>query len=119
MKDPLKKEYYKKIAKKLKLPNAYTAAITEYMRGPVIDEARLEQGRGGAMKLKVKAHKRGFDVKEVKVRIKDKENNERFVVASQIGGSSMWVCELGDLKEKGQIEVFAFDECGNYGRRWV
>lgn len=29
--DPLKKEYYKKMAMDLKLPNAYTAAIKEYM----------------------------------------------------------------------------------------
>ncbi len=30
--DPEKKAYYQRIAKKLKLPNAYTAAISDYMR---------------------------------------------------------------------------------------
>ena len=32
MYDPQKKAYYWKMAQELKLPNAYTAAITEYMR---------------------------------------------------------------------------------------
>ena len=119
MKDPARKEYYRKIAKRLKLPNAYTAAITEYMRGPVVDHVRLEQGKGGKLKLNVRADKKGFKIKEVKVIRRDKENNERIVVASKMSGSSLWLCELGDLKEKEQIEVFAFDGRGNYGRRRV
>jgi hypothetical protein len=44
MKDPLRKEHYNKIAKRLKLPNAYTAANAEYMQRPLIDNVRLEQG---------------------------------------------------------------------------
>ena len=36
LRDPAKKEYYQKKAKKLKLPNAYTAAITDYMRKPKV-----------------------------------------------------------------------------------
>jgi hypothetical protein len=36
MLDPAKKEYYWKKAKKMKLPNAYTAAITDYMRKPTV-----------------------------------------------------------------------------------
>ncbi len=36
LEDPLQKEHYQQQAVKLRLPNAYTAAITEYMR----DEAR-------------------------------------------------------------------------------
>jgi hypothetical protein len=31
MNDPVKKEEYKQLAQKMNLPNAYTAAITEYM----------------------------------------------------------------------------------------
>src|SRR5688500_15223775 len=36
MKDADMKAYYKRIAKQLALPNAYTAAITDYMRKPQI-----------------------------------------------------------------------------------
>src|SRR5690349_16980975 len=32
MSDPIKKAQYKEIANELQLPNAYTAAVTEYMR---------------------------------------------------------------------------------------
>ena len=32
--DPEKKAYYRQRARKLKLPNAYTAAITDFMRKP-------------------------------------------------------------------------------------
>jgi hypothetical protein len=43
--DPRRKEYYQKKAKKLKLPNAYTAAITDYMRSPeLIKLNRSEKG---------------------------------------------------------------------------
>jgi hypothetical protein len=34
LRDPQKKAYYQQKAKKLHLPNAYTAAITDYMRRP-------------------------------------------------------------------------------------
>lgn len=34
LKDPVQKAYYLKQAKALKLPNAYTAALTDYMRKP-------------------------------------------------------------------------------------
>jgi hypothetical protein len=34
LENPERKEYYRKKAKKLNLPNAYTAAITDYMRKP-------------------------------------------------------------------------------------
>src|SRR5688500_11626992 len=36
MKDPERKAYYAKKAKMLALPNAYTAAITDYMRKPKV-----------------------------------------------------------------------------------
>ena len=36
VKDPQKKAYYEDKAKKMKLPNAYTAAITDFMRKPEV-----------------------------------------------------------------------------------
>lgn len=38
LRDPQQKSYYQQQAKKLKLPNAYTAAITDYMRKPQLKE---------------------------------------------------------------------------------
>jgi len=37
--DPEKKAYYQQRAKALKLPNAYTAAITDYMRKPKVSKS--------------------------------------------------------------------------------
>src|SRR5690606_38898719 len=37
---PEQKAYYRKRAKALKLPNAYTAAITDYMRKPKVEKVR-------------------------------------------------------------------------------
>src|SRR5882757_1741511 len=36
LRDPERKAYYEQRAKALKLPNAYTAAITDYMRKPKV-----------------------------------------------------------------------------------
>jgi hypothetical protein len=44
LRDPQKKAYYTQKAKKLHLPNAYTAAITDYMRKPQLKAiSRREQ----------------------------------------------------------------------------
>src|SRR4051812_45348700 len=37
--DPQQKAYYQQRAKKLKLPNAYTAALTDYMRKPIVKKS--------------------------------------------------------------------------------
>jgi hypothetical protein len=37
--DPEKKAYYQQRAKALKLPNAYTAAVTDFMRKPAIEKS--------------------------------------------------------------------------------
>ena len=74
MTDPVMKAEYKKIADKLKLPNAYTAAITEYMRKPEIYKLDLAKYTGKAdEEIKVKASKNGFDIQEVEVVIIDKD----------------------------------------------
>ena len=71
MQDPQKKEYYKAKARRLGLPNAYTAAITDYMRKPAVT----------AVKYKDKAHKRiaitaakpGFSLASVKVTLMNEQ----------------------------------------------
>jgi hypothetical protein len=60
MLDAEKKAYYQKKAKKLKLPNAYTAAITDYMR-PV----KLKETNRTNTTVTYRITKRDFDVKQV------------------------------------------------------
>jgi hypothetical protein len=60
--DEGKKAYYQKKAKKLKLPNAYTAAITDYMRSP-----QLKQVASAAKEITYVVKKKDFDVKKVEL----------------------------------------------------
>jgi hypothetical protein len=72
MADPVKKAEYQLIAKQQNLPNAYTAAVTEYMRKPEIVEIDLEGYSGKAnQEIRVEARKKGFEVQEVVVVILD------------------------------------------------
>lgn len=71
LKDPQKKAYYLQKAKKLKLPNAYTAAVTDYMRKAEIKAVHTEKvkGRVGDA-VHIKVFKKGFSVNEVKVEVR-------------------------------------------------
>ncbi len=74
--DPQKKAYYQQKAKKLKLPNAYTAAVTEYMRKGEIKQVDTKSYNAKAgSTIRIRTHKMGFGVNEVKVVFKDKEGN--------------------------------------------
>jgi hypothetical protein len=76
MADPVKKEEYRKLAKKMKLPNAYTAAITEYMRKPEIREVELKAYSGREnQEINVNVRKKGFEVEVVEVIISDEKGN--------------------------------------------
>jgi hypothetical protein len=68
MLDPEKKVYYWRKAKKLKLPNAYTAAISDYMRKGEISEIDTKQykRKAGDM-IKLKINKKDFAVHKVDV----------------------------------------------------
>jgi hypothetical protein len=63
--NPEKKFYYQQRAKTLKLPNAYTAAITDYMRKP--KGTKVKQGDS----IIYNVSKKGFDVKQVNVQLTD------------------------------------------------
>jgi hypothetical protein len=61
MLNPEKKAYYKQRAKVLKLPNAYTAALTDYMRKPTI--AKTQQRNT----ITYRINKPGFMLRDVTV----------------------------------------------------
>ena len=68
MLDADKKAYYWHKAKKLKLPNAYTAAICDYMRKGQIKEIDTRQYNGKAGNvIRIKAHKKDFAIHKVRV----------------------------------------------------
>ncbi|HYG38537.1 MAG TPA: hypothetical protein VD908_07965 [Cytophagales bacterium] len=69
---PERKAYYQKVAKKLKLPNAYTAAITEYMRKARAEGVQLEKLTEGKVNFKVNSIKKGNDMRDGRVIIFDK-----------------------------------------------
>ena len=74
--NPEKKAYYTRMAKKLKLPNAYTAAISDYMRKGDIKEidTRFYKGKAGDI-IRIKTHKKDFVVNTVKLTLYDDAGN--------------------------------------------
>lgn len=58
------KAYYQAKAKKLKLPNAYTAAITDYMRSPQVKKTNIVGNR-----VTYSIAKRNFDLKKVAITV--------------------------------------------------
>jgi hypothetical protein len=118
MKEPLKKEEYKQIAKNLNLPNAYTAAVTEYMRKPEIREVDLESYSGEANEeIKVSARKKGFEIEVVEVIIV----NDKGQVVEQGKASKKGTDDYSYIVKKTvldsrsiQVLVRARERTGNY-----
>lgn len=63
--DPQKKEYYQKKARKLKLPNPYTAAIADYMRTP-----RVKQVNAYGDTITYSVVKKDFSLRKVDVMVR-------------------------------------------------
>jgi len=78
--NPEKKAYYQQRAKALKLPNAYTAAITDYMRKPKVTKVRE---RNTAM---YRITKPGFRIKDVKVEFTETSDVQPKVFTRQKNG---------------------------------
>jgi hypothetical protein len=118
MHDPQKKAYYWEKARKLKLPNAYTAAITDYMRRPAVTRVETPKNNGSAGKrLMITAGKKEFSLSSVEVNLVDKQgvslgNSTAALVNQQ---KHLWVSHVPeDVSENvAQIIVTARDEAGN------
>jgi hypothetical protein len=83
--DPGQKAYYQKKARKLKLPNAYTAAIADYMRS-----AKVIKKNQYADKTTFSIYKKDFDVAQVNIVVK-KESGEKETRTLPKGESHFWV----------------------------
>jgi hypothetical protein len=121
MKDPLRKAEYKDIAKKLQLPNAYTAAITDYMRNPQIEALDLASYSGKAdEEIKVTVSKKGFEIQEVEVVVVD-QNGEALDEGKAVKGpGNEWIYRTTkniQEKESAMFLIKARDRTGNVRER--
>lgn len=115
--DPAKKAYYQQKARKLNLPNAYTAAITDYMRRPVIKAVTTAARRkDGCRIIKVTATKRDFAMGNVEIMIKNALGQvvERGAATRKEAASPHWHYQPAImLTEDLSINVIATDRPGN------
>jgi hypothetical protein len=113
----LKKAEYLEIAKKLNLPNAYTAAITEYMRKPeVVEVDTVEYAGKAGQQIKIKASKKDFEIEMVEVVILDKEGNifeKGKALRDRIDGWIYTANTTAAIIDTFRIRVTAWDRTGN------
>ena len=118
MKDPAKKAEYQEIATKLKLPNAYTAAITDYMRNPEINEVDISNYSGKEdEEIQVVARKKGFEIQEVEVIIVDKNGEVIEEGKAAKGSGSDWLYKTrATTEDKGAVQylIRVRDRTGNF-----
>ena len=117
MGDPQKKEYYWVKARKLKLPNAYTAAITDYMRKPVVSKIDVFKHRGSVgNSLIITAGKKEFALESVEVTLRDAQGLRLANSMAILKGkwTNQWVTTFPVLPEGvAEIVVTARDHGGN------
>ncbi|MBT1706194.1 hypothetical protein [Chryseosolibacter indicus] len=107
-----KKAYYWKKAKKQKLPNAYTAAISDYLRKPEIIESTISV-HNAEVTLKARAAKRDFAIKVMKVIAVGKDGAvvEQAEITKDFG---YWRYKFKDKKEMlSKIILIVQDHAGN------
>lgn len=122
MLDPQRKSYYQRRARKLKLPNAYTAAITDYMRKPKLErvDTKRYKGRPGDAVV-VSIMKRGFSIVSVEVTFHDAEGEviEGGAAIRQVDTRWRYVAtEAVGLLSDVTLSVKATDTAGQV-TRWV
>ncbi|MBT1701706.1 hypothetical protein [Chryseosolibacter indicus] len=110
MLDPERKAYYWRRARKLKLPNAYTAAIADYMRKPRIDEVKVSV-EGKSVAVHVRTSKEDFKMRSINVAALDEGG---VVEEKRVDGFKELSCRFAN--ERGlivKVLVVAADEAGN------
>lgn len=90
--DPEKKAYYVKKAKTIGVRSAYSAAISDYMRGVTIEsvDTRQYNGKVGG-KVKVTVRKKDFAAKEVYVGFKTMAGDVIERGKAVMGSNGVWV----------------------------
>jgi hypothetical protein len=107
---PERKEYYRKKAKKLNLPNAYTAAITDYMRSPKLTEIKRTEKAATYC-----VSKKNFAVRKVEITIGKEADAASTRVLKDEYIESMFVISKEELAQGVQIIV---TDAANMPWRW-
>lgn len=107
-----RKAYYWTMAKEMKLPNAYTAALSDYMRKPVIEAVEVA-AVDSTLDLKVRVTKKDFRLRVVKVIASGQDG----VIAEQAETDKDFECWHYRFRTQKnlihKINVVAQDEAGN------
>jgi hypothetical protein len=97
MKNPERKAYYSKKAKKLNLPNAYTAAIADYMRVMEMTiEVSKESGSDTDHIICIHVTKKHFDIPAVEITIQDADRNIIEKGTGDVGVRGLWIYKPTD-----------------------
>jgi hypothetical protein len=117
MEDPAKKAYYRRIALKLNLPNAYTAAITDYMRKAKISKVTVSD------KVLIEAVKKDFKIESINVVVTAADGKVLEQGAAQVQGKESWrydpVTVKPDEMKSCKILVSATDLTGQVVEKWL
>lgn len=97
------KAYYQKKARKLKLPNAYTAAIADYMRSAKITQVNRYQDR-----TTFSIYKKDFEVKQVDI-VVNNDSGEQETRTLPKGEEYFW---LGSAELNAGVLVMITDAAG-------
>lgn len=108
MRDKAKKEYYWQKARQMKLPNAYTAAITDFMRNIRIQSIDPGQHTGnGGGKIVIEAHKKNFAVDQVNVTIATKAGLEIETGKAVRNASGKWIYKCVNITDQKELVIIA------------
>lgn len=110
LKDPDRKAYYTKRAKALKLPNAYTAAITDFMRKPKVN-ALINRKQ-----VLIAVSKPGFALKQVEVKPLDETQPIPVVRIREESGLWKFRLEKALMESALALSVFVIDHFGREHR---
>jgi hypothetical protein len=112
MKDIVKKAEYQEVARKLQLPNAYTAAVTEYMRRPEIADVEILESVE-IMEVKVVTQKKGFKLQEVEIVTLDEKGREIEKGQGRSHTQNIWHYCAENGEKVFEIMIKATDQAGN------
>lgn len=118
MLDPAMKAYYWQKARKLRLPNGYTAAIADFMRKTSVQSVNTKRytGRAGGH-ISIKAGKKDFAIAGVTVTLATKEGQEiEKGTATRCSSSGEWIYRntaYTASPENARVTVETRDRMGN------
>lgn len=117
--DREQKAYYARKAKAIGVRSAYSAAISDYMRGLTIEsvDTRRYHGQAGGQ-IKVTVRKRDFAAKAVNVILKTTAGAviERGAAVMELNGGWVYKNQVGTQERVVLVEVEAMGCCGKWKR---